>query len=80
MNVALRGREVAVARDGSRTPSTLSLTEPLARLAAVLDDLDNTGTEGLNGGNVVGEDTHVTGRGGEVDLGHASRRVEGLVC
>jgi hypothetical protein len=55
------------------------LTEPLARLAAVLDDLHDAGAEGLDGGNVVGEDAHVTGRGGDVDLGHAGRREEGLV-
>lgn len=55
------------------------LTEPLVRLSTLLDNLYDTGTESLDSGNVVGEDTHVTGSGGEVDLGHGGRGVDGLV-
>ena len=55
-----------------------ALTEPLLALAGTLDDLDDARLEGLNGGNVVGEDTHVTGLGGNVDLRHALGGVDGL--
>lgn len=55
-----------------------TLTEPLVDLATLLDDLHNTGAESLDRGNVVGEDTHVTGRGGDVDLGDTRGRVDGL--
>lgn len=44
-------------------------TEVLLGGAALLEDLDETGLELLDGGNVVGEDTHLTGGGGNVDLG-----------
>lgn len=44
-------------------------TEVLLGGTALLNDLNETGLELLNGGNVVGEDTHVTGGGGNVDLG-----------
>lgn len=43
-------------------------TEELLAGAALLQNLDETGLELLNGGNVVGEDTHLTRLGGEVDL------------
>lgn len=54
------------------------LTEVLAGLAALLDNLDNTGAESLDGGNVVREDTHVTGSGGDVHLGDGLRREDSL--
>ena len=44
-------------------------TEVLLGGAALLEDFDETGLELLDGGNVVGEDTHLTGGGGDVDLG-----------
>jgi hypothetical protein len=44
-------------------------TEVLLAGTALLEDLNETGLELLDGGNVVGEDTHLTGGGGEVDLG-----------
>jgi hypothetical protein len=44
-------------------------TEVLLVGTALLEDLNETGLELLDGRNVVGEDTHLTGGGGEVDLG-----------
>jgi hypothetical protein len=35
----------------------------------LLNNLNETGLQLLNGGNVVGEDTHLTGGSGDVDLG-----------
>lgn len=43
-------------------------TEELLAGAALLHNLNETGLELLNRGNVVGEDTHLTGFGGDVDL------------
>lgn len=43
-------------------------TEELLAGAALLHNLNETGLELLNGGNVVGEDTHLTGLSGDVDL------------
>lgn len=43
-------------------------TEELLGLTALLDDLDETGPQLFDAGNVAGEDTHVTGLGGNVDL------------
>jgi hypothetical protein len=50
-------------------------TEVLLGGAALLNDLDETGLELLDGGNVVGEDTHLTGGGGDVDLGTVIAKV-----
>jgi hypothetical protein len=36
--------------------------------AALLNDLDEAGLQLLNGGDVLGEDTHLSGLGGNVDL------------
>lgn len=44
-------------------------TEVLLGGTTLLNNLDKTGLELLNGWNVVGEDTHLTGGGGDVDLG-----------
>jgi hypothetical protein len=44
-------------------------TEVLLGGAALLEDFDETGLELFDRGNVVGEDTHLTGGGGNVDLG-----------
>lgn len=44
-------------------------TEVLLGSTALLNDLNETGLELLDGGNVVGKDTHVTGGSGDVDLG-----------
>lgn len=43
-----------------------------------LDDFENTGSELFNGGNVRGEDTHVSCGRGDVDLGNFGRVVDGL--
>lgn len=53
---------------------TVGRTEELLGGTALLDDLDETGLELLNGGNVVGEDTHLTGLGGDVDLDTGLKR------
>jgi hypothetical protein len=45
-----------------------SLTEELLSTTALLNDLDQTGLQLLDRGNVVGENTHLTGLGGDVDL------------
>lgn len=43
-------------------------TEELLGLTTLLDDLDETGSQLFDAGNVAREDTHVTGLGGNVDL------------
>ena len=48
-------------------------TEPLFRRVTALDDLNDTRAKRLDRRRVVGEDTHVTGRGGKVDLNHIGR-------
>lgn len=53
-------------------------TEERLGAAVLLDDLDDTGLELLNGGNVVGEDTHLTRLGGDVDLDDVLRLEDGL--
>jgi hypothetical protein len=53
-------------------------TEELLAVAALLDDLDQTGLQLLNGRDVVGEDTHLSRLGGEVDLDDILGLVEGL--
>lgn len=50
-------------------------TEVLLGSTALLDDLDETGVELLDRGNVVGENTHLTGGGGKVDLGTVIAKV-----
>lgn len=56
-----------------------TLTKPLLGLGSgVLDDLNNTSLQSLDGRDVVGEDTHVTSSSRDVDLRNALRRVEGL--
>ena len=54
------------------------LTEELLGRVARVDDLYDTGAQSFDAGNVVGEDTHVTGRGGKVDLDHIGRGEDGL--
>lgn len=54
-------------------------TEELLAAATVLDDLNQTGLQLLNGGNVVGEDTHLSGLGGDVDLNNILGLVDGLL-
>ena len=44
-------------------------TEVLLGGTTLLDNLDETGLQLLNRGNVVGKHTHLTGGGGNVDLG-----------
>lgn len=53
--------------------------EELLGGAALLDNLDHAGLELLDGRDVVGEDTHVTGLRGNVDLDDILGLVDGLV-
>lgn len=56
-----------------------TLTEPLLWLStSILNDLDDTSPQSLNGWNVVGKDTHVTSSSRDVDLRDTLRRVKGL--
>ena len=48
-------------------------TEELLGATALLNDFNKTGLQLFDGGNVVGEDTHLTGLGGNVDLDTISR-------
>lgn len=58
----------------------LALTKPLlALLSILLNNLNHTRPKGLDGRNVVGEDAHVTGGSGDVDLDDTGRRVKGLL-
>ena len=43
-------------------------TEELLAATGLLDDLNKTRLQLLNGGNVTSEDTHLSGLGGNVDL------------
>lgn len=43
-------------------------TEELLAAGGLLDNLNEAGSQLLDGGNVAGEDTHVTSLGGNVDL------------
>jgi hypothetical protein len=54
-------------------------TEELLVGTTLLNDLNETGLQLLNGGNVVGEDTHFSGLGGDVDLDNAGRLEDSLV-
>ncbi len=58
----------------------LRRTEELLAASALLNDFDKTGLQLLDGGNVVGEDTHLSGLGGDVDLDDILRLVDGLDC
>lgn len=55
-------------------------TEELLSTAGLLHNLDETGLELLNRRNVVGEDTHLTRLGRDVDLDDVLRLVDGLCC
>lgn len=55
-------------------------TEELLAAAALLDNLDQAGLQLLNGGDVVGEDTHLSRLGGQVDLDNILGLVDGLQC
>lgn len=52
----------------SRSNRIIGHTEELLAGTAFLHDLNETGFELLNGGNMVGENTHLTGLGGDVNL------------
>lgn len=54
-------------------------TEELLAVTTVLDDLNQTRLELLDGRNVVGEDTHLSGLGGDVNLNNILRRVDRLM-
>lgn len=51
-----------------RSSGRIGHTEELLVGTALINDLDKAGLQLLNGGDVVGEDTHLTGLGGDVDL------------
>jgi hypothetical protein len=53
-------------------------TEELLGSTTLLNNLDKAGLELLDGGNVVGKDTHLPGLGGDVDLNNALGFVDGL--
>lgn len=53
-------------------------TEVSLAAATILDDLDHARLQLLNGGNVVGQDTHISRLGGDVDLDDALGLVDGL--
>lgn len=53
-------------------------TEVLLAATALLDDLNQTGLQLLDGGDVVGEDTHVSRLGGQIDLDDILGLVDGL--
>lgn len=55
-------------------------TEELLGTTSLLDNLDDSGLQLLNGGNVVGQDTHFTGLGGNVDLNDVLGVVDGLIA
>ena len=56
--------ELGVGLDNSES----ARQEELLVAAGLLDDLNQTRLQLLDGGDVVGENTHVTGLGGKVDL------------
>ena len=64
--VSLNGvdAELGVGLDDSES----ARKEELLVAAGLLDDLDQTRLQLLDGRNVIGEDTHITGLGGKVDL------------
>ena len=53
-------------------------TEELLGAAGLLNNLNQTRLQLLNRGNVVGEDTHLAGLRGDVDLDDLLRLVDGL--
>lgn len=53
--------------------------EELLGSTTLLNDLNKTGLELLNRGNVVGENTHLSGLGGDVDLDNAGGLEDSLV-
>jgi hypothetical protein len=55
------------------------LTKPLFRSTVSFNDFNNTRTQGLNRGDVVGEDTHVTSGRSNVHLRHLCRVVQSLL-
>lgn len=53
----------------SNSGSKVGHTEVLLGGTTLLKDLNEAGLQLFDGGNVVGENTHLTGGGGDVDLG-----------
>jgi hypothetical protein len=76
-SVTLNGvdAELGVGLDSSES----ARQEELLVGAGLLDDLNKTRLQLLDGSNVVGEDTHLTGLGGKVDLDDILGLVDGLV-
>lgn len=60
-------------RNGSG--ARIERTEEVLGSATLLNNLNKTGLELLNGGDVVGKDTHLAGGGGDVDLGPVVAKV-----
>jgi hypothetical protein len=54
-------------------------TEELLAGSARLDDLDESRSESLDGGDMVGENTSSTGHSWDVDLGDVGRGEDGLL-
>lgn len=50
------------------SPISVTRTEELLAATGLLNDFDKAGLQLLNGWNVAGEDTHLAGLGGDVDL------------
>lgn len=55
-------------------------TEELLGTTSLLNNLNEAGLELLDRRNVVGENTHLTGLGGDVDLNDILRLVDRLCC
>lgn len=55
-------------------------TEELLGATTLLNNLNKAGLQLFDRGNVVGEDTHLTGFGGNVDLDTISRRIAISQC
>jgi hypothetical protein len=56
----------------------MRLTKVLLGGGSVLQNFNDTGLELLDGGNVLGEDTHITRGGSQVDLLNLDVLVDGL--
>ena len=55
-------------------------TEELLGTTSLLNNLNEAGLKLLDRRNVVGENTHLTGLGGDVDLNDILRLVDRLCC
>lgn len=67
-NITLMWPHRPVLARGAVSTWVVGRTEELLGSTTLLNDLHETGLELLNRGNVVGENTHLSGLGGNVDL------------